>query len=423
MTAASRQPSPIERLPEEMLLNILDYNFDIGRLPLLVATDPSCGLPQLQLQHKLQMSLCRVSKTFHRSISRLLRQSGLLRVTCWLDPHLDFYYLSPTICLSERADMFQTTCPRITIDLAHGLPQALPVRSVISVAMLPTVLQIARLHHTAGLTVLPQINKILEPHGKMTINISYDPLAGFPFLSRVKMAISNTLPSSKKVRETANAAHFDLITWKEHETLPSPSWNIAYEIGRRYSLSKDTTERLLGLQILRYLLATMLVVINPWNKDKIAYADFTVDVKMMSLISAVLIDALVVEPKMLQIFYEDATPEVVHDFHKEVCPCRYLPHGIQSGARYGYQEGHETWLFVQSATYFLHNILPCEKPQRVFWLEDFRKRCENITLDTPEVKERCKIYVGALERYHDGGKNLCCLSSDGPIVSYSPVEM
>jgi hypothetical protein len=423
MSAAFRPPSPIERLPEEILLSILDYHFDIRCLPLLVATDPFSRVPQLQFQHKLQMSLCRVSKRFRESISRLLLNNGLLRVTCWVDPLLDFYYLSPTICLSERTDMFQIPCPQVTIDLAQGLPEALPVRSIISIDMLPTVLQIAQLHHTSGLTVLPQMDTSFQPRGDMTIDISCNAFVEFPFLHKAKVAVSNSLPDSYEIRETSKSIHFVITPWKQGEDIPRPSWDIAFKIGRRYSLSTDATERQLGLQVLRYLLATMLVAINPWDTDKINYADFTTDVKIMTLISAVLIDSLVVEPEMLQMFYGNTTPETIREFHREFCPCKYLPHGIQSGAKYGFSEGDEAWLFIESAIYFLHNILPCGKSQRIFRLQNFRRRSDNITLDTPGVKKRCTVYVGALERYHGGGNSYCCLLSNVLPVSYVPIDI
>jgi hypothetical protein len=404
-------------------MSILDYHFDIRRLPPLVATDPSSRVPQLQLQHKLQMSLCRVSKSFRESISRLLLQNGLLRVTCLVDPLLDFYYLSPTICLSERTDMFQISCPQVTIDLAQGLPEALSVRSIISVDMLPAVLQVAQLHHTAGLTVLPQLDTAFQPRGNMTIDISCNDPAEFRFLHKAKVAVLNTLPDSNKIRETTRSVQFGITPWQQGEKLPRPSWDVAFQIGQRYPLSKDAKERQLGLQVLRYLLATMLVAISPWDTDKINYAGLTTDVKTMILISAILIDSLVVEPKMLQIFYGDTTPEIIREFHREICPCIYLPHGMRSGARYGFPEGDETWLFIESATHFLHNILPCEKSVRMFRLQRFRRRNDNITLDAPEVKERCTVYVEALERYHNGGSSYCCLSSNAPPLSCVPIGM
>jgi len=423
MSVTFRQPSPVERLPEEILMSILDYHFDIRRLPPLVATDPSSTVPQLQLQHKLQMSLCRVSKNFRKSISRLLLQNGLLRVTCLVDPLLDFYYLSPTICLSDRTDMFQIPCPQVTIDLAQGLPEALPVRSIISVHMLPAVLQVAQLHHMAGLTVLPQLDTAFQPSGNMTIDISCNSPTEFRSLHKAKVAVSNTLPNSNKTKETAQSAQFGIAPWQQGEKLPRPPWDVAFQISRRYPLSADRKERQLGLQVLRYLLATMVVAINPWNTSKIEYPGFTKDVKMMTLISAILIDSLVVEPEMLQTFYGDTTPEIIREFHREICPCIYLPHGMESGARYGFTEGDETWLFIESATQFLHNILPYEKSLSMIRLQNFRRRNDNITLYAPEVKERCTVYLEALERYHNGGSSYCCLASDAPLLSCVPMGM
>jgi hypothetical protein len=422
MSATLQRPSLIERLPEEILLSILDYHFDIRRLPLLVATDPSSRIPQLQLQHKLQMSLCRVSKRFRESISRLLLQNGLLRVTCWVDPLLDFYYLSPTICFPERTDMFQVSCPQVMIDLARGLPEASSVCSIISIDMLPTVLRVAHFHHTAGLTMLPQMNKTFQPRGDMTIDISCNTLVKYPNLQKLSALVSNSLPCSPKIRETAESVQFDITSWKRGEEIPRPSWDVAFQIGRRHSLSRGATERQLGLQVLRYLLATMLVAINPWDTEKMASAHFATDVRTMTLISAILIDSLVVEREMLQIFYGDTSPEIIREFHHEVCPCNYLPHGVQSGTEYGFPERHEAWLFIQSATYFLHNILPCENSRRISRLQNFRKRSDDINLDTPGVKDRCAVYIQALERYHDGGSRYCCLSTS-PASAYIPVEI
>jgi len=420
MSATLQRLSPIERLPEEILLSILDYHFDIKCLPLLVATDPSSRVPQLQLQHKLQMSLCRVSKRFRESISRLLLQNGLLHVTCWVDPLLDFYYLSPTICFSERTDMFQVPCPQVTIDLAHGLPEASSVCSIISIDMLPTVLRVAHFHHTAGLTMLPQMNDNFQPRGDMTIDLSCNTLVEYPSVQNISAAVSNSLPRSHKSKETTETVQFSITAWKQGEELPRPSWDVVFEIGRQHSLSRDATERQLGLQVLRYLLATMLVAISPWDVETMTSEQIAADVRTMTVISAVLIDSLVVEPEMLQVFYGGTSPEIIREFHREVCPCNYLPHGVQSGTKYGFLEGNEGWLFVQSATFFLHNILPCENSQRVSRLQTFRKRSYDINSDTPELKNRCAIYVQALERFHDGGSKYCCLSSS-PTSAYTKV--
>jgi len=423
MSASPRRPSPIESLPEEILLSVLDYHFDIKRLPLTVATDPSSRVPQQQLQHKLQMSLCRVSKRFRESISRLLLQNGLLHVTCWVDPLLDFYYLSPTICLSERTDKFQISCPQVTIDLARGLPEASCVRSIITVDMLPTILEVSQLHHTAGLIMLPQMNKSFQPRGDVTIQMSCNNFCQNSALQKASVAISNSLPYSRKTRETAESVRFDMASWQQGEKLLRPSWDVAFQTGRRYSLSGDTTERQLGLQVLRYLLATMLVAINPWDTEKINYAHFTTDVKIMTTTSAILIDSIIVESEMLQIFYGNTSPETIQEFHREVCPCKYLPYGAQSGTEYGFPVEHQAWLFIQSTMYFLHNILPYEKSRRTSRLQNFRKRNDSLTLNAPGVKERCTAYVEALERYHSGGSNYCCLVSNTPPLSCVSIEI
>lgn len=86
---------------------------------------PQFTAPRLQFQYELKMSLCQISRRFNRLISHLLWRNGLIRVTCLLGPHLDFYYLLPSICHSERADIFQIHCPHPYIDLSRGMPTAL----------------------------------------------------------------------------------------------------------------------------------------------------------------------------------------------------------------------------------------------------------------------------------------------------------
>jgi hypothetical protein len=316
--------------------------------------------------------------------------------------------------------MFQVPCPQITIDLAQGLPEASSVCSIISIDMLPTVLRVAHFHHTAGLTMLPQINGDLQPRGDMTIDVSCNPPVEYPSLQKISAVVSNSLAGSQKSRETAGTVQFNITTWKRGEGLPRPSWDVVFKIGRQHSLSMDATERQFGLQVLRYLLATMVVAIIPWDVETMTSGQIATDVRMMAVISAILIDSLVVEPEMLQIFYGGTSPEIIREFHREVCPCNYLPHGVRSGTKYGFLEGNEAWLFIQSATFFLHDILPCENSQRVSRLQNFRKRSYDINSNTPELQNRCAVYIQALQRYHDGGGRYCCLSSS-PTSAYIKV--
>jgi hypothetical protein len=435
MGRVDRTFSPIEQLPEELLLCILDYHFDLERVPISVATEWSCRLPQLQLQHKLQMSLCRVSKRFRESISRLFSQNGLLRVTCWIDPHLDFYYFSPTVCLSDRTDMLQVPCPEVVIDLAHGLPEAFAVHSIISTKMLPRVLEIAKLHHDTALTVLPRLSD-LAPHGKITIDISSESPAKFPCLHDVESIISGSLPGSSKtnvdtvseVEEAptgkvgiiASTLRFSFGQWEPCTELPRPSWDVAFKTGRMHCLSTDGNHRRLGLQILRYLLATMLVALEPWNTEEMAYAGSAADLKMMTLTSAILIDALVVEPDLLSVLYGEASPNVIRSFHHEICPCKYLPYGICAGPRYGFPKNDETWLFVQTTTHYLHSMLVSDGSRRTIRLTNFRNRRDRMSQDMFNVRKRCDVYIDSLERHYDEPDGCRFVPENPPVKIYIP---
>lgn len=436
MSKMNRTPTAFEKLPEEIVLSILDYHFDLERVPLSVATEWSCRLPQLQLQHKLQMSLCRVSKRFQHSVSRLFLQNGLLRVTCWVDPHIDFYYLSPTICLSDRTDMFQVSCPEVVIDLAHGLPEAVSVRSIVSVQMLPRVLELAKLHHDAALRVLPELSDDLALCGKMTIDISCESLSQFPYLRKAEAIISAKLPCSERIdagrsllksaaaSTVIDSSHttlrYGLDTWKPCTDLPRPAWDLAFEAGRAHCLSTDSNHRRLGLQILRYLLATMLVAIEPWNTDQKAYAGLDADVQMMTLISAVLIDALVVEPNLLSVFYGEASSDAVRNLHHEICPCKYLPYGICAGTRYGFAKDDETWTFIQTATNFLHSMLVIDKSRRMIRLNNLRKKRERMSQGMTNVEQRCAIYIKSLEHYYKNARGCCYVPVSAPEKVYIP---
>ena len=417
-------------------MSILDYHFDLELVPQSVATKWSCRTPQLQLQHKLQMSLCRVSKRFRESISRLFSQNGLLRVTCWVDPHLDFYYFSPTVCLSDRTDLFQVPCHEIVIDLAHGLPEALSVRSIISAKMLPRVLEIARLHHHAALTVLPRISNDLKPLGKMTIDISCESGAKFPSLPTVEAMVSESLAQSSRI-DASPVGEVDVApsegsvtasttlklgfeTWNSCKELPRPCWNVAFETGCVHCLSTDGNHRRLGLQILRYLLATMLVAIEPWDAEASLYTDFAADIKMMTLISAILIDALVVEPELLLVLYGESNPDVIRDFHHEICTCKYLPYGICAGSKYGFAKNDETWLFVETTAHFLHSMLVSEKPRRLVRMTNLRKRQNRMPQGMLEVRARCDVYLESLQRHYDNSSGCCYVPANAPTKVYIP---
>jgi hypothetical protein len=395
-----------DSIPDEILSLILDHHFDITRHASLKTSEPQSKAPRLQFQYELQMSLCEVSKRFNHLISYLFRRNGLIRVTCLLDPHLDFYYLLPTICHSERTDMFQIPCPHLSIDLSHGMSDPLLVRSIICASTLPTVLDLARLHHTAGCTLLPSLYDIQPLNSRMRIGISGDTTVGPDRLASVTSSITRHLPALQKVVEAEGESTYEL----EEQTQESPQtlslWAAAFQIARTHCVSTDVNRRRLGLQILRYLLLSMMVVINPWDPNKARSQHLGSSLRMMALSSAVLIDALVVEPNMLEEFYGRNSPGAADAFHREICPCTYLPRDFMPSSGDDCRRAREPWPFVQSAMHFFHCLLTCDRNVRKARLESFRQTRADPTSSTG-IEARRSVYVRVLEKSVQ-----CCACSD-----------
>jgi len=171
-------------------------------------------------------------------------------------------------------------------------------------------------------------------------------------------------------------------------------------------LSTDVNRRHLGLQILRYLLLTMMVVVNPWNPNAATSQHLEGSLRVMALSSAVLIDALVVEPHMLEIFYGRNAPGAADAFHREICPCTYLPRGMIPPGGRNHPGAREFWPFVQSAMHFFHCLLIRDWNVWKARLESFRQtRADSIS--STEIETRHSVYVRALEQSVE-----CCACSD-----------
>ena len=395
-----------DSLPDEILSLILDYHFDITCYASLKTSEPQSKAPRLQVQYELQMSLCRVSKRFNHLISHLFRRNGLVRVTCLLDPHLDFYYLLPTICHSERTDMFQIPCPHLSIDLSHGMSAPLQVKSIICASALPTALDLARLHHAAGCALLPSVFDIISLNSRIKIDITGDVVAGSTLPASVVSLVIRHLPALQKSVDGEGEASYEL----EEQAQDSPQmlslWAVAFQIARVHCLSADLSRRRLGLQILRYLLLTMMVVVNPWDPDAARSQHLDNSLRIMALSSAVLIDALVVEPNMLEMFYGENFPGAADAFHGEVCPCTYLPRDIVPPVGGDRRAACELWPFVQSAMHFFHCLLICDRNVRKARLESFRQMRVGSVSSTGS-EDRRSVYVMVLERSVE-----CCACSD-----------
>lgn len=403
-----------DSVPDEVLSLILNHHFDITRHARLKTSEPQSTAPRLQFQYELQMSLCRVSRRFNHLISYLLRRNGLIRVTCLLDPHLDFYYLLPTICHSERTDMFQIPCPHLNIDLSHGMPDPLRVESIICAGILPMALDLARLHYTAGRTLLPSVFDIHSLDSRLRINITGDTVAESRLRPSVTSSIIRYLPALQKSAETAWDSCYELAE-QAQESPPTPSlWAVAFQIARMHCLSTDVNRRRLGLQILRYLLLTMMVVVNPWDTAATTSQHLDVSLRMMALSSAVLIDALVVEPNMLEIFYGKDVTGAADAFHREICPCTYISSGTMSSSGRDRPEAPEPWPFIQSAMHFFHCLLTCDRNVRKARLESFRQTRAASTPST-SLEARRSVYIKALRQSVE-----CCACS-GCIASETTI--
>jgi hypothetical protein len=389
-------------LPEEILTNILQTHLDVTQIPILSSIEPACGNHPVQLRRSVQTSLCRVSKRFYRCASHLIRRNGLFRITCWLDPHLEFYYLSPTICQSNRTDMFQVPWPRLTIYLARDPSDAVCVQSVASVHFLTSLLQIVRLHHTAGLVLLPSLFNTHGVKEEMEFEVSCDPGTEQRYLEIIKSSMHRHLPGLRETRTVDATSHYVSDKQVVGYAVPNTLWNVAVQMGRTLCISSHSSHRCLGLKILRYVLVSMSAVVEPWNPVAANPQTLYADLQIMVLASAALIDALVVEPELFLILYGEESPDadVAYAFHHEICPCRYMPYGTESGEAYGFMEADESWSLMQIVIQFLHSILVQDTSIRQVQIQSLREAGSGLPTSALTVRLRCQVYIEALERYH-----------------------
>jgi hypothetical protein len=412
-TNGSDSPLNIGDFPEEILTKILECILDVSRMTIPETVGPTCGDDPLQLLCSMQMSLCRVSKRFYSCASHLMRRSGLLHITCWLDPHLDFYYLSPTICRSDRADMFQVPSPHLTIYLTHKLNDAVCVQSVASVHHLPLLLEIAQLHHAAGLILLPSAFDVHDARSEIRFAVSCGVDDGQTHLQAVKSSLHRHLPGLSEGETVDGTSNYALEKQETRIAVPTSSWRVAFQLGRMLCISSHNSHRQHGLKIVRYLLVSMLIVIEPLDPITAKLRSSNSNLRIMALVSAALIDALVVEPELFSLFYDKDSADVAYTFHHEVCPCRYMPYGIDSGEVYGFAAADDSWCFIRIVIHLLHSILVRDSSIQQARIESLRQLRADLPLSASKSQSRCHVYIEALERYYRSGNCHRCLAS-GP---------
>ena len=407
----------LDDVPDEILMLILDHHFNITRDASLKRSRPQSTAPRLQFHFELQMSLCRVSKRFNWLISYLLRRNGLIRVTCLLDPHLDFYYLLPSICHSERANMFQIPCPHLSIDLSRGMPNPLLVESIICADVVPTLLDLVQLHYAAGRTLLPDVFDMHSLDRRMRMSITSETTdVQLELRANLISSIIRHLPALQGVVGAEGEMSYELEDQAYELSQTLSLWSVAFQIARLHCLSEDVDRRRLGLQILRYLLVSMLVVVDPWHAIGAGTPQHLEGgLRMMALSSAVLIDALVVEPNMLEVFYGTNVPGAADTFHGEICPCTYLPHDLVPLSGRDHPKIRELWEFVHLAMHFFHCLLVCDRNVRKVRLESFRQTQAGLS-SSAGIQARRSVYIKALERSVE-----CCACGDC-IVSEAAVN-
>jgi len=387
-------------LPEEILTSVLQNHLDLSRRPMPGTVEQTCSDNPLQLLYSMQMSLCRVSRRFYSCASRLMQRNGLLRITCWLDPHLDFYYLSPTICRSDRTDMFQISPPHVTIYLTDDFADAVCVQSVASVQHLPLLLGIVLLHRSAGLVLLPSAYDVHSMTRKIYFTVSGKARNESTDLQTIKSLLSEHLPGLIEGAPVGEISPYVLENPETKITVPTSQWRDAFQLGRTLCLSPHRSSRRLGLKVVRYLLVSMIVATEPTKLSIADLQDSNPDLKMMALVSTALIDALVVEPELFSLFYDEDSADLAYVFHHDVCPCRYMPYGIDSGDVYGFASADTSWWVVRVAIHFLHSILVREASIQRTRIDALGQLRANLPLNAPELKARCGVYIEALERYH-----------------------
>ena len=405
-----------DSVPDEILMLILDHHFGITRHASLKRSKPQSTAPRLQFHYELQMSLCQVSRRFNRLISYLLRRNGLIRVTCLLDPHLDFYYLLPSICHSERANMFQIPCPHLRINLSRGTPNPLLVESIICADAVPTLLDLVQLHHAAGRTLLPDVFDMHSLNRRVRMSITSETTdVQLELRANVTSSIVRHLPALHGDVGADGELSYELEDQAKELSQTLSLWTVAFQIARVHCLSEDVDRRRLGLQILRYLLVSMLVVVDPWHKNGAAMSQHFEDgLRMMALSSAVLIDALVVEPNMLEIFYGTNVPGAADTFHSEICPCTYLPHDLVPLSGRDHPKIRELWEFVHLAMHFFHCLLVCDRNVRKVRLESFRQTQAGLS-SSAGIQARRSVYIRALERSVECCACVDCIVSEATV--------
>jgi hypothetical protein len=416
----SDAPVSLGNLPEEILTSILQNHLDVSRMTIPEIVGQMCSDNPLQLRCNMQMSLCRVSRHFYRCASHLMRRNGLLRITCWLDPHIQFYYLSPTVCRADRADMFQVPSPHLTIYLTHDFTDAVCVQSVASVHHLPLLLEIVQLHHTAGSILLPTAYDVHDVTREIRFRVSYEVGDTQPCLQTVKSSLHKHLPGLSEGNSVDGILHYALRQQKTDTVVQTSSWYIAFQLGRMLSISSHHSSRQLGLKIVRYLLVSMLVVTEPLNTVTAELQSSNMNLRIMALLSAALIDALVVEPELFSLFYDGDSADLAFTFHHEVCPCRYMPHGIDSGEAYGFATAGDSWWFIRIVIHLLHSILVREPSIKQARIESLRQLQADLPSNAIKLQLRCDVYIKALERYYLSSNCDRCLSAGLEETIYFP---
>jgi hypothetical protein len=310
--------------------------------------------------------------------------------------------------------MFQVPCPHITIDLSHGLSDVLLVRSIICASALPTVLDLARLHHTAAGVLLQNVFDVRPLNSRISISISSDAAIGQKRLANATSSVIKHLPTLQKVSEVEGSSTYELERQAHESQNTLVLWAVAFRIARFHCLSTDADRRRLGLQILRYLLVSMMVVVSPWDTSTARSRYLHESLRMMVPSSTALIDALVVEPKMLEVFYGKTSQDAAHIFHQEICPCTYLPRGSELVNGMDHCLAYKIWPLAQPAVQFFHCLLVCDPSIRKGRLEKFRQMQAELPSGTG-IKERCSVYIRALEKSISRCACSDCMASEATI--------
>lgn len=302
--------------------------------------------------------------------------------------------------------MFQIPCPHLVIDLSRGIPNPLLVESIICADVLPTLLDLVQLHHAAGRTLLPDVFDMHSLNRRIRMSITSETGAESELRASVTSSIIRHLPALQGDVGAEAQLSYEVGDQAQELSQTLSLWTVAFQIARLHCLSKDVGRRRLGLQVLRYLLVSMLVVVDPWHIDAATSQRLESGLRMMALSSAVLIDALVVEPNMLEIFYGTNVSGAADTFHSEICPCTYLPRDMVPLSGRDHPETRELWLFVHLAMHFFHCLLICDRNVRKVRLESFRQTQAGLSSST-RIEARRSVYLKALERSVE-----CCACSD-----------